>query len=497
MNIGIVTTWFERGAAYVSKQYADVLSKENDIYIFARGGEEYALDDENWKQYHVHWAKSFKNQIATYFDLMEFETWIIENSIECILFNEQHWWQPILFCNRKNIKCGAYIDYYTTETIPFFEHYDFIICNTKRHFKVFKYHKQAYYLPWGTDINVFVPQTYELVEKNQVVFFHSAGYNPARKGTSQLIKVFDRLSKTYKGQCKLVIHSQVRLENNCPDISDILKNNDYICAIHNTVPAPGLYYLGDVYVYPSRLDGIGLTLPEALSCGLPAIVTDMEPMVEFGNEIIRKRIKINEFHARKDAYYWPEAIINENSLYKKMEFFVLHKQEIPELKKEARNYALRKLNWARNASNICSIFKNTNVLEHDMGDQRKIVEYENRITPFSTRFDICIANIKRIKDIISKYKDKQVFLYPYGEQTKRILKYIDFENINLIGIIDSKISACAGYNVFKLDILRKYSDATIIVSSFWYREEIIEEINQIKEFCGEIVVLFQNEQQLL
>ena len=39
MNIGIVTTWFESGAGYVSRQYKKILeSPGNKVYIFARGG---------------------------------------------------------------------------------------------------------------------------------------------------------------------------------------------------------------------------------------------------------------------------------------------------------------------------------------------------------------------------------------------------------------------------------------------------------------------------
>lgn len=39
MNIGIVTTWFERGAAYVSRVYLEMLQKEDhNVFVFARGG---------------------------------------------------------------------------------------------------------------------------------------------------------------------------------------------------------------------------------------------------------------------------------------------------------------------------------------------------------------------------------------------------------------------------------------------------------------------------
>lgn len=48
MNIGIVSTWFDRGTAYVSRLLIYVLSKEHLIFIYAHDGEEYAKNDTNW-----------------------------------------------------------------------------------------------------------------------------------------------------------------------------------------------------------------------------------------------------------------------------------------------------------------------------------------------------------------------------------------------------------------------------------------------------------------
>jgi len=36
--VGIVTTWFERGAAYVSRAYREALQERFDVVIYARGG---------------------------------------------------------------------------------------------------------------------------------------------------------------------------------------------------------------------------------------------------------------------------------------------------------------------------------------------------------------------------------------------------------------------------------------------------------------------------
>ena len=67
MNIGIVTTWFERGAAYVSRQFMDVLSKGNNVFIYARGGEAYAIDNPKWNLPNVHWGKRSEGK-STYID---------------------------------------------------------------------------------------------------------------------------------------------------------------------------------------------------------------------------------------------------------------------------------------------------------------------------------------------------------------------------------------------------------------------------------------------
>lgn len=498
MNIGIVTTWFERGAAYVSKQYANELKKKNNVYIFARGGEKYALDEKEWSDgWKVFWATRMVSNIATYFDLNEFEMWIKDNSIECVIFNEQHWWQPIIFCNTHKIKCGAYIDYYTQETIPFFQCYDFLICNTKRHYNVFKNHEQAFYIPWGTDISTFRNDENNLALKDKVTFFHSAGYNPERKGTKYLIEAFEKLSHKYPNRSQLIIHSQVELTKYCKDMEQILKKNKDIKVICKTVPAPGLYHLGDVYVYPSILDGLGLTVAEAFACGLPVIMTDNAPMTEFGNELIRRRVKVKTFYTRKDAYYWPVAEVSVRSLFRQLEYYIINKDEIPEMKKNAREYALEKLDWHKNANMLDEIISNARILNHDNKVYPQIINFDIVRTDMESAYRIYSKRISHIEKMLGDYMGKEVFFYPGGEQTKKILMYVNVEKYSIRGIIDGNRKEIEGYMTFDSSILKEYPHAVVVVTSWKYREEIIEEINSIKEFKGTIVNLFNYEYEIL
>src|SRR5690554_5307929 len=103
MNFGIVTTWFERGAAYVSKQFEDVLSIDNNVFIYARGGEAYAKGDPKWDKPNVTWGKRSLLFGPTQINIKHLQKWIKANSIEVLLFNEQHEWAPVIDCSRMDV----------------------------------------------------------------------------------------------------------------------------------------------------------------------------------------------------------------------------------------------------------------------------------------------------------------------------------------------------------------------------------------------------------
>lgn len=400
MNIGIVTTWFERGAAYVSVQYRNALKKDNNIFIYARGGESTSKNDVAWDNENVTWGKNTNNPLATAVDLPDFKNWILNNKIELVFFNEQHCWEPIILCSKIGVKIGAYIDYYTEETIPLFGCYDFLICNTKRHFETFKWHPQVSYIPWGTDTKLFNLKNINSVEKEVLTFFHSAGYSPERKGTDLLIIAFEKI----RGNAKLVIHSQVKLRDQYPNLHSLIdkleKQNRLIC-IEKTVTAPGLYHLGDVYVYPSRLDGIGLTIAEALSCGMPIITCDNPPMNEFITSDNGRLVNIDKLYSRKDGYYWPQCEANISSLVECMQYYVDNIDDISNEKLCARNFALRELDWETNSKNITNLFKSYKCLNSNVkADALKLAEdFECKRMTLQQRYPRLFVTYKFVKKI--------------------------------------------------------------------------------------------------
>lgn len=358
MNIGFVSTWFERGAAYVTKAYINAVNDKHNIFVYARGGESNAIGDPNWDLPYVTWGL---NLIGTKINRRHFSNWVKQNNIDTLFFNEQRDYDILIYLKKNfpKIKLGAYIDYYKEDEIDKFELYDFLICNTKRHYSVFKDHPQCFYVPWGTDIDVFKPQN---TEKNQVTFFHSVGMS-LRKGTDVLLKTFIE-KKLYK-ESKLIIHTQINLEKHFGYAKEELHKYN-IEVIEKSVGAPGLYHLGDVYVYPTTLDGLGLTLYEALACGLPVITTNNPPM----NEVVKKEVgylvDIEKIYSRSDGYYWPLSICSGESLAAGMMYYVDRKGELEELKNGARNYAVQNCSWSTRYNIVSEIFETTKILKNSI-----------------------------------------------------------------------------------------------------------------------------------
>lgn len=370
MNIGFVSTWFERGAAYVTRQYMNSLEKGNNLFVYARGGELKAKGDPVWDKPNVTWGKDLS---LTRINKAHFFKWVKKNKIEVILFNEQHEFYIVTETKKHfpQIKLGSYIDYYTQKTIPLYDIYDFIICNTKRHMEAFRNNERKYYVPWGTDIDLFKPQFEFNSNCQQTVFFHSAGMAD-RKGTDLVIEAFIR-GKIDSKNAKLIIHTQNKLSLKY-DETELNKHN--IEVITKTVTAPGLYHLGDVYVYPTKLEGIGLTIFEAAACGLPVIISNNPPMNEFINNDIGQLVDIERFYSRSDGYYWPLCECNIKSLIKGMEKYLVSRDELNGLKEKVRDYAVDNFDWKKNSLKLNNIFKNTKCYPFDQKIFDEVKSYE-------------------------------------------------------------------------------------------------------------------------
>jgi 1,2-diacylglycerol 3-alpha-glucosyltransferase len=352
MNIGIVTQWFDCGAGYVSRAYVETLTLKHKVFVFSR---ERGKRTKNtiWDLPFVTYGASHPCLTGVY--PSELTSWIKNKKLDAVIFNEQRHWEGVIVAKTTGVLVGAYIDYYTVRSIPQFGLYDFLICNTRRHLSVFSWHPGVCHCPWGTDTSVFSPNQPVRDHSQPLRFFISSGVdgqNAAldrqmdRRGTGSALRAFQKVD----GDCRLIIHSQSLLCR-CPEEWQATIAADHRIEFkEGTVAPPGLYALGDVYVYPSRLDGIGLTLPEALSCGLAALTTDNAPMNEFVHEGLNGRLlRVTKHYARDDGYYWPMSIVDEEYLARVMQELVDDREQAARLGRHARAMAVELLDWSKNS----------------------------------------------------------------------------------------------------------------------------------------------------
>ncbi|MDO8610069.1 MAG: glycosyltransferase, partial [bacterium] len=107
-----------------------------------------------------------------------------------------------------------------------------------------------------------------------------------------------------------------------------------------SVSWPGLYHKGRIHVAPSKLEGLGLYIPEGLACGLPTITTDAPPMNQFVKDGFNGLVvKTIESHSRKDyggSYYFPEYSIDIIDLKSKMLQLATDSEHIEKMSIHAR-----------------------------------------------------------------------------------------------------------------------------------------------------------------
>lgn len=147
-------------------------------------------------------------------------------------------------------------------------------------------------LPQGINTQKFVVPTSE--EKKQIRIRYGIGENELvllfcarvviNKGIDTIMKVWPVIHQRFT-TAKFVVVGGGQTEL-IDEITEMGKQNDDSVLVIGEVDSPLLYYqMSDVYIFPSRHEGLPTTLMEAMSCGLPAVVSDIggcEDLVENG-----------------------------------------------------------------------------------------------------------------------------------------------------------------------------------------------------------------------
>ena len=348
MKVGIVTTWADCGAGHVSMAYAKGLTASGcDIEIYSRGS---YLREQRWgacesRPWPLHLDRSISG--LTRVNSRQFGRWLQRFKPDWLIFNEQRSWAPVLQARDAGVRCAAYVDYYRADTVELFQLYDLLVCHTQRHYGVFSQDPRALFIPWGVDTDHFRPGarlTSQATDESPLVLVHSAGMGgPSdRKGTDLALHAFAGVH----GSARLLFHTQLPCEQWPNSWRHAIAADHRIEVLEGPIDPVALYQQGDLYLYPSRLEGIGLTLPEALAAGLAAITTDAPPMSEFVKEgSTGSLVSVQDFRGRSDGYYWPESWVDPEQLRSCIQRYVDQPRLARSQGKQARAEMKRSRSW--------------------------------------------------------------------------------------------------------------------------------------------------------
>jgi len=285
VNIGIVSKWFNRGQPVVARHLrSGVEALGHRSFVLAKPRREKgpmggALELTGvWDQPNVTPTSSFETPLE------EYVAWVEANGIETILCDQNYQFAELAQLRRQGVRVvGRFVwEHFTREHLePARAAYDVIYSVTEVERERYRgWGLETPRVPWGIHPELLAVEPRRSTD-GLVRFVFPGGFLGHRKPAEPVIEAF---SRTEAPNLRLLVKAQVersRLERILPlveaDARIDLVLADEPWAEHLTAIAAN-----DVSVSPSRWEGLGLPLYEAIAFGMPTIANDDPPM----NEVI-------------------------------------------------------------------------------------------------------------------------------------------------------------------------------------------------------------------
>ncbi len=291
MRVGIVTKWFNRGQAFVSRYVRDALDAQgHETFILARptkdkGAMAAHIDRTGpWDQPGVTEASEWEVPIG------EYESWIADNGIEVVHWDNCYQHEEIAQLRASGVKTvGRFVwEMFSPEDAePAKRAYDVLYSMTRcEQARYAEMGIESPYVQWGlhrelldaaADAQAAAPR-----DRDDLVRFYFPGalLGP-RKPHKEVVEAF----RAAKGEnLRLIFKAQ--LERRMNYLERAAEEDPRIELVIDDMPTDEhlrLFAGCDVCLGPSRWEGLGLFLYEAVAFGMPQITNDSPPM----NEVVR------------------------------------------------------------------------------------------------------------------------------------------------------------------------------------------------------------------
>jgi 1,2-diacylglycerol 3-alpha-glucosyltransferase len=293
VRVGIVTKWFNRGQPVVARQVRSALDElGHETFVLAKPKKEFgpragALDrDDVWDQPGVTEASAFDVTSE------EYERWVQDTGIEAIFCDQNYQFAEVASLRGSGVRTiGRFVwEHFAPEHVDGArEAYDVVYSFTRA--EQARYRElgiDSPYIPWGCH-----PELLEVGREaessrggeGRVTYVFPGGFLGHRKPLAPVLEAF---SRTSDDRLRLLVKAQVERKHLGAAEGAAERDPRIELEVADQPTAEHLrrFAACDVCLSPSRWEGLGLPLYEAIAFGMPAITNDAPPM----NEAIRDSV---------------------------------------------------------------------------------------------------------------------------------------------------------------------------------------------------------------
>ncbi len=285
MRVGIVSKWFASGQAVVSRQIRSALDElGHETFILAKQGkgpraQMERVEDPVWDQPGVTHSEEADIPVAEYRD------WISANQIEVVLTDQNDQFDEIAALREGGVRTiGRFVweSFAPEDAEPAKAAYDVIYSLTRAEQERYRgFGIESPLLTWGCH-----PELLDLAAQGEadratddlVRFVVPGSFMGKRKPFPEIVEAF---TKARGDHLRLLIRGQV--DRKAGKLEKAAGGDERVMIELEDRPTQAhmrQFAACDVCLSPSRWEGLGLPLYEAIAVGMPSITNDSPPMNE-------------------------------------------------------------------------------------------------------------------------------------------------------------------------------------------------------------------------